>query len=189
MTDVTKNIGLEAYGDFEVFSKLSYGCIKYLMNNNELVWKLLKYTGPDAWKEDDLTQAEKGALIYAGQQDTSDFHVFLDSKQPDVYVEETTILRISPSFAMGLNRTIGYINLSMEVFSHYKINHLSNYQTRIDTITAELLGLFNGANIEAGVGSLGLMSFNKMVDTSSRLFEVGQIPFGGKQIVFTIFTA
>lgn len=189
MTETTKIIGLEAYNDFEVFSKLSYGCIKYLMNNNELVWKLLKYSGPDAWKEDDLTQAEKGALIYAGQQDTSEFHVFMDSKQPDVYVDETTILRISPSYAIGLDRVLGYIEISMEIFSHYKINHLSNYQTRIDTIAEELLGLFNGALLQSGAGEVGLLSFSKMVDTSSRLFEIGQIPFGGKQIIFTIFTA
>lgn len=189
MTDTTKVIGLEAYNDFQVFSKLSYGCIKYLMNNNELVWKLLKYSGPDAWKEDDLTQAEKAALIYAGQQDTADYHIFMDSKQPDVYVDETTILRISPTYAVGLDRVLGYIEVSMEIFSHYKINHLSNYQTRVDTIAEELLGLFNGVNIQAGEGLVGNMAFNKMIDTSARLFEIGQIPFGGKQIIFTTFTA
>ena len=188
MENDTKNIGIDAYGDFEVFAKLSYSCIKYLMNNNELVWKLLKYTGPDAWKKSNLTQAEKGALIYRGQQDSSDYHVFLDTKQPDVYVDETTILRISPSYAIGLDRVVGYIEVSMEVFSHYKINHLSNYQTRVDTIAGELLGVFNGVNLQAGTGSFGLLSFNKMIDTSSRLFEVGQIPFGGKQIIFTTFT-
>jgi hypothetical protein len=181
----TRNIGLEAYNDFRAFSKLSYRCIKHMMDNNELIWKLLKYKEPDAWSRPDLTQEEKASLVYSGQQDTSKFNVFMDGKQPDVLVEEVTLLRIMPHYAVGLNRTVGYIEVSMEVFSHYKINHMSNYQTRIDTIAEELLAIFNGVD----VGGLGLMSFNKMADQSARLFQAGQIPFGGKQIIFSTHAA
>ena len=156
-----------------------------MINNNELIWKLLKYTDPDAWGKADLSQEEKASLIYAGQQDTSMYNVFMDGKQPDVLVKEVTLVRIMPSYAVGLNRTIGYIEVSMEVFSHYKINHLSNYKTRIDTITEELLATFNGVD----VGGLGLLSFDKMADQSSRLFQAGQIPFGGKQIIFSTYSA
>lgn len=182
---MTPNIGATAYNDFRQFSRLSYNCIKFLMQNNELVWKLLKYTDPAAWNKTDLTQEEKAALIYSGQQDTSMYNVFMDGKQPDVLVIETTLLRIMPHYAVGLNRTVGYIEVSMEVFSHYKINHLSNYTTRIDVITEELLATFNGSN----VGGLGLMSFDKMADQSSRLFQAGQIPFGGKQLIFSTYSA
>jgi len=182
---VTPNIGLTAYNDFGEFSSLSYRCIKELMDKNEQVWKLLKYSGPDAWKENNLTQEEKAELIYAGQEDSSKYHVFMDGKQPDVMTDETCLLRIMPYYAVGLNRVIGYIEVSMEIFSHYKINHLSNYKTRIDSISEDLLGLFNGIE----VGGLGLMTFDKMADQSSRLFEAGQIPFGGKQIIFSVFSA
>lgn len=181
----TQVIGSEAYNDFSRFSKLSYTCIKHMMDNNELIWKLLKYTDPDAWKKPDLTQAEKAELIYKGQQDTSKYHIFMDGKQPDVLVNEIAILRIMPSHAIGFNRTIGLVEMNMQVFSHYKINHLSNYQTRIDTIAEELFGLFNGST----VGILGRMTFNQMIDPSSRLFEAGQIPFGGKELVFSTLTA
>lgn len=184
-SNLTPNIGESAYNDFHSFSKIAYNCIKYLMEKNELVWKLLKYTEPDAWNKPDLTFEEKSQLIYAGQQDSSQYHVFMDSKQPDVLMAEITLLRIMPYYAVGVNRTVGYIEVSMEVFSHYKINHMNNYQTRIDTIIEELLALFNGSN----VGSLGLMSFNKMSDQSSRLFQTGQIPFGGKQIIFSTWAA
>jgi hypothetical protein len=182
---MSRVIGQSAYNDFGQFSKLSYRCIKYLMDSNELVWKLLKYQDADAWNKPNLTQIEKGDLIYAGQEDTSMYHVFMDNKQPDVLVKEISLLRIAPHYAVGLNRTVGYIEVSMEVFSHYKINHMSNYQTRIDTITEELLALFNGAD----VAGIGLMSFDKMADQSSRLFQAGQIPFGGKQIIFTVASA
>jgi hypothetical protein len=181
----TPNVGETAYNDFTQFSKLSYNCIKKIMDENELIWKLLKYSNPDAWNEADLTQEEKGQLIYTGQQDSSMFRVFMDGKQPDVLVEEISLIRIMPYYALGMNRTVGIIEMSMEVFSHYKINHLSNYQTRVDTIVGELLSIFNGTD----VGGLGLMTFNKMADQSSRLFQTGQIPFGGKQIIFSTYSA
>jgi len=185
MTVITPDVGSDAYSNFRQFSKLSYNCIKLMMDENELIWKLLKYTGADAWDESDLTQEEKAALIYSGQQDTSQFNVFMDGKQPDVLVDEIALVRIMPHYAVGLNRTIGYIEVSMEVFAHYKINHLSNYKTRVDTITEELLATFNGVN----VGGLGLLTFDKMADQSSRLFQAGQIPFGGKQIIFSTYSA
>jgi len=181
----TPSIGSSSYNDFRVFSKISYNCIKILMDTNELVWKLLKYSDPDAWSRADLTQAEKASIIYAGQQDTSEYRVFMDGKQPDVLVKEVSLLRIMPHYAVGINRTIGYVEVSMEVFSHYKINHMSNYQTRIDTIAEELLATFNGV----AIGGIGLMSFDKGVDQSARLFQAGQIPFGGKQIIFSTFSA
>lgn len=185
MTILTPDIGEIAYSDFTNFSQLSYNCIKIMMDENELIWKLLKYTSPDAWNKADLTQEEKAALIYAGQQDSSKFNVFMDGKQPDVLVNEVTMVRIMPHYAIGMNRTIGLIQISMEVFSHYKINHLSNYTTRIDSIVGELLALFNGKN----VGSLGLLAIDRMLDQSSRLFQAGQIPFGGKQILFSTYSA
>jgi hypothetical protein len=181
----TQSIGDYAYSDFKGFNQISYNCIKYLMENNDSVWKLLKYKDPDAWSKPALTQKEKAELIYAGQQDSSKYNVFMDGKQPDVLVEECTLLRIMPNYAMGINRTISLMEVSMEVFSHYKINHLSNYTTRVDTITAELLALFNGSNM----GALGLLAIDRMMDQSSRLFQAGQIPFGGKQIIFATYSA
>ena len=182
---MTRSIGIEAYGNFKIFSQLSYNCIKLLMEKNELVWKLLKHREPDAWKKPTLTQDEKAALVYAGQQDSSKYNVFMDGKQPDVLVDETTLLRIMPHYAIGLNRTIGLVEVSMEIYSHYKINHLSNYTTRVDAIAEELLGLFNGVD----TGGLGLLTFSKMADQSARLFQAGQIPFGGKQIIFSTYSA
>lgn len=181
----TRWIGLEAYNDFKQFSTLSYNCISTLMTGSELVWKLLKYTAPDAWNKPDLTLEEKAALVYAGQEDSSKYRVFMDGKQPDVLMDEIAMVRIMPSYAYGINRTVGVIRVTMEVFAHYKINHLTNYTTRVDAIAQELLGIFNGVN----VGGLGLMAFSEMMDESARLFQAGQIPFGGKQMIFTTYSA
>ena len=184
----TTLVGADAYNKFESLATLSYSCIKYLIQNNEDIWKLLKYREPDAWNKAPLTASEKAQLIYAGQEDSSQYNVFMDGKQPDVLTEETTLLRIMPNYVLGLDRTIGAIEVTMEVYSHYKINHMSNYTTRVDVIAQQLLATFNGAPIE-GIGNLGVMFFNQMADESLRLFEVGQIPFGGKRILFGIYSA
>jgi hypothetical protein len=181
MTDTPISVGKDAYNPFTQYARYSYNCISYLMNNNQLVWKLLKHAHPEAWNEPDLSQEEKAALIYKGQENAAISAVFLDIKQPDVFTTEAAILRISPYFAVGLNRTVGIVEISMEIFCHYKINHLSNYQTRVDTIVGELLATFNGADI----GGLGLLHFNKLADQNSKMILAGQIPFGGKQVIFT----
>lgn len=181
----TRIPGDDAYNDFRIFSKVPYTCIKKMMDENELIWKLLKYPTPDAWNKPVLSQKEKAELVYNGEGSEANYHVFMDGKQPDVLMEQIAMIRIMPNYAVGMNRTIGLVQVSMEVFSHYKINHLSNYTTRVDTITEELLALFNGSQI----GGIGRLTFSKMADNSSRLFEIGQIPFGGKEIIFSTFTA
>jgi len=177
MTDNT------TYANYEQLSNYSYDCIKYLMNENELIWKLLKYPTPDAWNETDLTFEEKSALIYGGQEDTTDFRVFLDPGQPDAWVHEDTILRIYPYGLVGSNRTYGRCTMIFEVFSHYKINHLSNYKTRVDTITQQLLEVFNGSDI----GGIGKLFFDALASRDDRLLVAGQVPFKGKSILMSNF--
>lgn len=183
---ITPNIGEGQYADFSVFNQISYNCISKLARENELVWKLLKYPQSDAWQMPALTAKEKSDLIYAGQADSSEYRVFMDNKQPDVLMQEIAMVRIFPATAAGFARNYGVIGVGMQVFSHYKINHLSNYTTRVDTIAGELIALFNGAT---DIGGLGNLAFHKAAEDSDRLFEIGQIPFAGKQIIFSTMTA
>jgi hypothetical protein len=64
----------------------------------------------------------------------------------------------------------------MEVYSHYKINMLNNYTTRIDTIIQQLIEVFNGAEISG----LGRMYFDAKANPRSRASIIGQIPMKGK---------
>ena len=58
-----------AYAKYEEWDENPMRCVNYLIMNNELIWKLLKYNTPTAWKEEsdggypNLTQEEKSALI------------------------------------------------------------------------------------------------------------------------------
>jgi hypothetical protein len=166
------------YIELPLFSK---NCIGYLIENNELIWKLIKYSDPDAWMKPDLTEQEKRNLIFKGVGDATNFRVFMDVGQPHVWTVKSCVIRISPHSINSINYVRGMIRMSFEVFSHYDINHLTNYQTRVDTIAQQFLEVFNGATI----GGIGQLFFDGMVDQSDRVYEGGQLPHKGKIIIMS----
>ena len=166
----------KAYNTYESYPLISYNCIKYLMDNNELVWKLLKYTDNRPYEKSNLTKSEKGALIYGGQPNSALFNVFMDFGADDSITNEVSILRISPLELVPNNYVWGSITLGCEVYVHYKINTMSNYQTRCDTIIHELIKTFNGAEI-SGVGKL---FFDASANSRTRVALIGAIPMKGK---------
>jgi len=168
------------YAQFEEFDSFSYLCIKYLMDNNELIWKLLKYTTPDAWEQADLTTEEKRGLIFDGSEDGSLFQIFLDDGLPDVQTREDAILRITPFSIFPRGRTIADVMIRFEVYSHWKINHLSNYKTRVAMMVKQILQTFNGT----AVGGIGRLHFNQGASSNARGETSGQIPFKGKVLYF-----
>jgi hypothetical protein len=171
-----------AYATFDSLDELSYNAIMYLRDNNELVWKLLKHATPNAYDMPDLTKQEKADLIYKGQENMFDYRVFMDIGQPDVITEEACIIRIAPYSIYSENRTIGTIYMNFEVYSHYKINHLSNYKTRVDVIMKEFIKTFNGAY----VGGIGQLNMDKAANQNARMENGGQLPFRGKWLLMAV---
>jgi len=173
----------EAYNSFNGYDEIPYQIINHLMDNNELIWKLLKYDAPDAYMKSNLTKQEKAKLIYNGEEITTDFKVFMDTGQNDAKVDEATILRISHWHIAPKNRTTGLITISFQSYSHYKINHLSNYKTRNDVIINELIKTMNGVQVKGG---LGVLYFNGQRELTDRAIVTGQIPFIGKQLFMSM---
>jgi hypothetical protein len=174
-----------AYNAFNDYDEIPYQIINHLMDNNELIWKLLKYDNPEAWKDSfpNLTKAEKGKLIYDGGEVTNNFRVFMDVGQPDAVTKEMTILRVSHWHISPKSRTVGIITMSFQVYAHYKINHLSNYKTRNDVIINQLLNTLNGIQVKGG---LGVMYFDGKRELTDRMIVTGQIPFIGKQLFMSM---
>ncbi len=173
----------EQYNKFPEYDSISYNCISYLIQNNELIWRLLKYTDLNAWKLDaehpNLTQSQKGALIYGGQPNETDYKVFQDVGADNSWTVQTCILRISPLELDPTNYIYGNVAMGFEVYSHYQINHLSNYKVRTDMITQQLIEIFNGVSI-AGIGRL---YFDSSANSRCRTRTIGSIPFKGKATV------
>ena len=159
---------------------ISYGCISYLMKSNELIWKLLKDKTPEAWSIANLTVAEKRALIYNGTGDMNNFNIFMDDYNDDSINTETTILRIFPILATPENHIITYVDIGMAVYTHTNLNHLSNYETRIERIIQQLLETFNGANVD----KVGRLVYSQERSRACKTTMIGRIPYKGKLIVF-----
>lgn len=178
---MTNNIGSDAYAQYEDFDSYSYKCIQYLMEHDEVIWKLLAYNSSDAWNKPNLTSEQKGALIYNGDDDASKFRVFMDIGSPDVLTQEICIIRISPYTVYPDNRTWGTVSMQFETYSNYHINTLSNYKTRIDMITKRFLQVFNGSTI-LGIGK---MFFDGLGSSKDVIVNGGQSPFKGRWVVMS----
>mgnify|MGYP007069485523 CR=1 FL=1 len=76
-------MGFNSYNKFIGYDTLSYRVIEYLINNNEDIWKMLKYNTPDALSQPNLTLSEKAELIYQGEVDAEPFRVFRDAFTDD----------------------------------------------------------------------------------------------------------
>lgn len=170
-----------SYAQYNDYDSIPYNCIKHLMDNDDMVWKLLKYNTPDAWNKPNLTQAEKAALIYNGSDNTVNYRVFMDRGQPDVNTFENCQVRIANYSIYPDNRVVGTMSVIFEVYPHYKTNHLSNYKTRGNMIMNRLIQVFNGAEI----GGIGRLFFDRVGSESNRLEVAGQTPYAGSWMIMS----
>ena len=173
---MSDDIRQDQFNKFGNLPNVSYNCIKYLMDNDEDIWKCLRYNEADCWNRDSLTAAEKGGLVYAGQPNATDFRVFMDPGVDDTWTTEACILRVFPTTLLPSNYITGKMGIGFEVYSHYKINHLSNYKTRNEFVAQRIFEVINGAEID----DIGKVWF----DQKSRSVAIGGIPFKGRAIVF-----
>lgn len=173
-----------AYATYNAMKDVSYKIVEHLIMNPkaEIIWKLLKYSDADAYSRPNLTLEEKRALIYNGQAIQSDYHVFFDYMMDDAEDDMDTILRVYPADIYPLNRTTGLCTINLEVFAHAKINHLSNYRTRVDTIIQTLIEVLNGVDI----GGVGVMFFDNQSSRYDKVQTIGQKPYKGKVLSMTV---
>lgn len=174
----------EEYATYESMTNLSYKIIEHLMTNPdaEIIWKLLKYNDADAYSRPNLTAEEKAKLIYNGEAILSNYNVFFDYMMDDAEDEMKTLLRIYPAEIYPQNRVTGICTINIEVFTHGKINHLSNYTTRVDVIIQTLLKVLNGAD----VGGVGVLFFDNQASRYDKVQTIGQKPFKGKLLKMSV---
>ena len=177
----------ESYNDYEALPKMAYNCVKYLMDNNELLFRLLKYNDKDAWQLDsdhpNLTKVEKGDLIYSGGADDTSKRIFTSIGNDTAWTHEASILRIAPLTINPSNYVVGKVTMAFEVYVHYKTIHLSNYQNKVDLIIQQLLKELNGAEI----GGIGRLSFDE--NGRNRVIRIGKVPYKGKALTMTNWEA
>jgi len=181
MVDIRK----EEYNKFTNVPLLPYNCIKYLMDNNETLWKLLKYPTNDAWSKTNLTTAEKADLIYAGEIDATNYRVFIGKGLDQSWTEQACILRVSSIDITPTNYIFGLVTMAFEIYCHYSITTLSNYTDRIDSCVQSILETLNGSEITG----LGRLFFDSRITGKNRISVIGEIPFKGKVLLMSNWDA
>lgn len=152
--DITEQL---AYNTYSSMPNMGYKIIEYLMKDDEQIWKLLKYNTPDALSKPNLTQVEKGKMIYKGVGDGSEYNVFRSAFLDDAIDKEMSQLRIYVTELSPDNRSWGTVNIAFECVVHNKITVLDNYQNRLELMVYHIIQNLNGKEID-GVGKL---SFDK----------------------------
>ncbi len=172
------------YAKYREYPKIAYRIIETLMKDEraEELWKLLKYNEPDAWQKPNLTIDEKAALIYSGDAHPENYNIFLDFTMDNSTYVETTYLRIYPLTVVPTNRTTGICTINLEVFTHSKINHLSNYTTRVDDIIQILIEVLNGVEIS----NMGCLYFDSSRSNDNEITTIGSKPYKGKMLTMSL---
>jgi hypothetical protein len=174
----------DAYNKYTKLEEVPYNIAVHLINNDDFIWRLLKYPVNTAWNVNvnaNLTSAQKGALIYQGNGMMTDYRVFFDAGMSAAWTEVATVLRISPVTIIPKNYVTGTQSIRFEVYSHETINMLSNKNPRSLSIIQRLIEVLNGADIE----NLGRLFFDYKASQYCRMtgINVGNSVYKGFELI------
>lgn len=168
--------------DINTYNK--YTAIRYIPDaiinrlfENEVIWKLLKYTEADALLKENLTFEEKQNLIYKGYvwengrwilDDSTKRSIFRQPFIDDANDNAQTMIRIYLSNILPQNRVASTVYYTIELITHMKcIQILSDLgeeegqisvsdENRLEVLLQQVLETLNGAE----VGSIGKLFFD-----------------------------
>ena len=173
----------QQYDKFQQYPTVPYNIIKYLIANDDLIFKLLNYNDPAAWNDDSahpkLNATEKANLVYNGLREINHSRIFLNLGSDDSVLEETSFLRIGMPDLIPTNTYRGNLTIGFEVLCHYKVSTLSCYIARDDMILQRLIEVLNGADIP----NVGRIFFDAKISQKCRAYMISQIPYRGKALV------
>lgn len=165
------------YNQHKALRYISNNIIEYLVDNNEIIWKLLKYQSPNALMEPNLTREEKVDLIYNGWTYNGDEYtldkystkaVFRQPWLDDANEKASTMLRIYLSTLIPENKVLTTALYTIEAVCHNKsipiISNLGdndnevmvNSENRLELLIQQVLETLNGKKI----GSIGTIFFD-----------------------------
>lgn len=144
------------YNSLAALPSASYNIITYLAQNNENIWKMLKYNSYDALSQPNLSMKEKLDLLWkTGPQE--DYSVFLTNLIEDAICESKCVLKIY-QYYIHANPSI-YVATPVFAFDFLYGGQMSLVDrngipvNRGDLFVHEVLKTLNGVYI-GGVGKL-----------------------------------
>ena len=158
------------YNNFISMPYIPYRIIEYLANNNENLWKILKYNTYDCLSEDDLTFEEKMELVWSHEANQEDYNIFLTALVENMIPVSGTIIKIYKEMTLPRNHINAVAGYEIDILYGGKIA-LVEYNgipcNRGDVCEAEILSTLNGVEVD-GVGKLEF-SMKKLGSSRSSL--------------------
>lgn len=134
---------------------IPYTIIKYLALNDEIIWKLLKYSDYDALSKPDLTFKEKMALVWkTGSQEK--YNVFLTNLTEDAITESKTIFKLYHYYTHAKELYLGTVVYAFDCLyggTMALVEYNGIPVSRGDLFVNRILAVLNGADV-GGVGKL-----------------------------------
>lgn len=157
------------------------------MQNNENIWKVLKFSSTSCLSQPNLNMSDKASLIYNGQPISTGYRVFLDSLQNDSFTDECSIIRIFPDVIEPKNRTMSNVIFRFEILSHTKVQYLDGYMNRNVYLLQQILQCLNGVDKIPNLGRLVFDVNDNRLDIA-RLNISNNRSFTGYTLLMSTFT-
>lgn len=174
--------------DYNKFSTLPFmpnKMMEYLFENNENIWKILKYPTSDCLSKPNLSMNEKVEMIWGGQDNQQDFNIFFTKEIDNMFPELTTILKLFTLNISPDNHLVSTVALQFDIICGGKISvidYMGIPCNRIDVLRMELLGTLNGENV-LGIGELQFN--NKLSRWCGSMMNIGNDKtFTGATLIF-----
>jgi len=153
------------YNSLTMLPMMAYNIVNFLMFNNEDIWKILQYLGTDCLSQPNLTQIQKGKLIYDGKNPLSNgYRLFLSSSLDDTFDDVCSIIRIYPDFILPFDRVKASITFRFDIFSHVKSQSLDGYMNKNVYLLQQIVATLNGAS----VGGVGVLNYDRQGNSMNR---------------------
>lgn len=140
---------------FNSMPQIPYQILTYLIDNNENLFKLLKYNSTDALQKDDLTKKEKIALLYTEVGKEDDYHIFLKPLIGEEMTDSVTQLRLYKARITPTTNLKAVLNYEFDIVVGTKTNLVYDNDgipcSRLDMIESEIINSLCGTSM-FGVG-------------------------------------
>lgn len=144
------------YNKFEQLRGASYNILNYLMDNNQNLFKLLKYIEPaqNPYAKANLTKSQKVAMIAKNSYDTNDSvtkNILFITESREAFTTNVAQLRIETDAVKAIDSYRGYMNVWFQIIVPISADVMEKTsitgERRTDAIFCELAETLNGTLI------------------------------------------
>lgn len=151
LDDSKKMFSQVAYNDYSMARDLPTLIVNYLFNNNQNIWKLLKYS-ENPLDEKDLTNKEKAKMICQSSFNTEEFNVLFQKYTVDAMIKAKSQIRVFIDDISSYGRTDALVRIIFQVIVNNNEMMITTPYSKNDkrdvAIMQEIVKTLNGVKLE-----------------------------------------